>query len=283
MARSLSHFSSALPAGSRVLPLHGGRAYAPSSVLARARLGDELGAARIRAAVAYLAEVGDRARAAAEGEGRWWTEPVDVDGTLVAARACLPLEDAEQARDDLTAAGLLVPAERGVRMDADVLCECPALLRFNWEGACERLRDGATLVAPTLALLREVVRLADAGGVVRTTLPRLQDAVLYGRTRLTQSLARLESAAFVERRDLPNRTVQLQLRQGAASPPPPVSRPPFAAPPRAGRMRLPTQAPIQIGGETLELLPGVVPELEMAEDGQFYLWIGPVRLGPYAP
>lgn len=46
-------------------------------------------------------------------------------------------------------------------------------------------------------------------------------------------------------------------------------------------MRLPTNAPIQVGGEVLQVAPGMTPELELAEDGRYYLWIGPVRIGPY--
>jgi hypothetical protein len=46
-------------------------------------------------------------------------------------------------------------------------------------------------------------------------------------------------------------------------------------------MRLPTGVPIQVGGEPLTLAPGIVPELELSADGRYYLWLGPVRLGPY--
>jgi hypothetical protein len=46
-------------------------------------------------------------------------------------------------------------------------------------------------------------------------------------------------------------------------------------------MRLPTNVPLQIGGVEVDLVPGIVPELELGSDGRYYVWLGPVRLGPY--
>lgn len=274
-----------------VLPLHGGRTHAPSSVLVRARLGEEADAARARAAVAFLGELSDAARAAS-AEPRWWTEGVEVGVEEVAGRALLSLPEAEAALLDLESAGVLLPAERGVRVDADVLCECPVLERFDLEGARLRIRERGELVAPATALLRELVRLADGAGVVHTTFPRLLESVLYGRTRLTQALGVLEEVRVAARTDLPNRMLRIQLRDGASAPAPSPAAPRGAGaaktPPRparapGGRMPLPTGAPLQIGGEELRLLPGMVPELELGEDGRYYLWLGPVRVGPYDP
>ena len=46
-------------------------------------------------------------------------------------------------------------------------------------------------------------------------------------------------------------------------------------------MRLPVNAPLQIGGEWVQVAPGIVPELELGADGRYYVWFGPVRVGPY--
>lgn len=275
-----------------VLPLHGGRRMAPSSVLVRARLGEELEAGRVRSALALFAEVCDAARAAADEDARWWTTPVEVRLGRLADDALLSLDEAEAALAALEEARLLAPAERGHRIDADALCECPALGVVELGAARARLRREGELVGPATALLREVVRCADAEGVATTTLPRLAEAVLYGRTRVTQSLALLERLALVERSDLPNRTVRLRLLDGSAVPAAsapertasarPARRTGASAAPAAGaRMRLPTNVPLQIGGEPLVLAPGIVPELELGADGRYYLWLGPVRLGPY--
>lgn len=267
-----------------VLPLHGRRVYAPNSVLVRARLGEGVTAQRTRAVIALFAEVCDSARASRGAEARWWTAPVEIGVERVADGALLSLDEAEAALADLEAVGLLAPVERGHRIEADALCECPALLHLDFEAARERLRGQGQVVGPATALLREIVRLADDQGAVSTTVPRLLDAVLYGRTRLTQALSTLERVGLVERRDLPNRMVRLQLLDGAAPMAPPVSRPDSQAaslPSKGGRMRLPVNAPLQIGGEWVHVAPGIVPELELGPDGRYYLWLGPVRIGPY--
>lgn len=274
-----------------MLPLHGGRTHAPSSVLVRARLGDGVDAERARAAVAFLSELCDRARTASDAEARWWTEPVEVSAEAIAREAVLPLGEAETAQADLEAAGLLRPAERGMRVDADVLCECPVLERLDLAAALGRIRAGGQLVAPSTALLRELVRLADGRGAVDTTFARLLEAVLYGRTRITQALAVLESAGIAARTDLPNRMLRIQLLDGSPAAPAGAARrspsaapaPPKPASAAGSRMRLPVNAPLQIGGEDLQLAPGIVPELELGADGRFYLWLGPVRVGPYDP
>lgn len=289
LSRSPNAVSTASSA--RVVPLHGARSHAPSSLLVRARLPETLVAERIRAAVALLAEVCDGARRAAVSDaGRWWTAAMYVEPAAVAADAPMTLTEAEAALADLETARLLVPLERGHRIDADVLCECPALLRFDLDVALARVRREPRRVAASVALLREVVRLADAEGAAQTTLPRLQHAVLYGRTRLTQSIGQLEALDLLRRADLPNRMVRLQLLDPerssstlptpAASPSPSASVSPGSSR-SAGRMRLPAGMPLQIGGQTLEVLPGMIPELERGDDGRYYLWLGPVRIGPY--
>lgn len=269
--------------GTSILPLHGSRAYAPSSVLVRARLGEDVTAPRARAAVAFFAETCDAARASRGAETRWWTTPIEVCVETAADAALLSLADAETALADLEAAGLLIPAERGHRIEADALCECPALSHLDLGAARERLRGQGQLVAPATALLREIARLADERGTASTTIPRLLDAVLYGRTRITQALSVLERVGLVERRDLANRMVRLQLLGGAApaTPPglPPANR--GLSPISGGRMRLPVNAPLEISGEPVHLVPGVVPELELGPDGRYFLWLGPVRIGPY--
>lgn len=270
--------------GTSVLPLHGSRAYAPNSVLVRARLGEGATAQRTRAAIAFFAEVCDSARASRGAEARWWTAPVEIGVDWVADGALLSLDEAEAALADLEAAGLLAPAERGHRIEADALCECPALWHLDLAAARERLHGHGQLVGPTTALLREVVRLADDQGAVSTTIPRLVDAVLYGRTRLTQALAVLARLGLVERRDLPNRMLRLQLLDGAAPVLPPVSRAGNRAaslPSNGARMQLPVNAPLQIAGEWVHVAPGIIPELELGSDGRYYLWLGPVRIGPY--
>lgn len=240
-------------------------------------------APRTRAAVAFFAEICDSARAARGAESRWWTSPYEVSVEPAADAALLSLADAETALADLEAAGLLIPAERGHRIDADALCECPALSYFDLGAARERLRGQGQLVAPATALLREIVRLADERGTASTTISRLLDAVLYGRTRLTQALSILERVGVVERRDLANRMVRLHLLGGAAlpAPPAPSARNTGLSPISHGRMRLPVNAPLEIGGEAIHLAPGIVPELELGPDGRYYLWLGPVRIGPY--
>ena len=260
-----------------MLPLHGGRLLAPSSVLARARLGEELEPARVRAALALFAEVCDGARAAEGAEGRWWMAPLQLRLGRTADDALLSLDEAEGALADVEAAGLLVPAERGHRIEADALCECPALAVLDVDGAKARLRREGELVGPATALLREIARIADGEGVASTTVPRLVDAVMYGRTRVTQSLAVLERVALVERSDLANRMVRLRLRDASREAP----QPPRPAPSAGSRMRLPTNVPLEVAGVPLELAPGIVPELELGADGRYYLWLGPVRLGPY--
>lgn len=253
-------------------------------MLVRARLGEEIDPERARAAFAFFAEICDAARIAEGAESRWWTVAVDVEVGEVAGSALLSLEEAEGALEDLEAGGVLVPVERGCRIEADVLCECPALARFDLEAARGRIREHGQLVGPATALLREVVRLADADGAVRTTIPRLVDEALYGRTRITQALSILCDVGLVARTDLPNRMVRLQLRGGAdarVSPAPPAVPPGKLSSARGSRMRLPTNAPLQIGGEPLEVPPGIVPELELGPDGRYYLWLGPVRIGPY--
>ncbi len=93
----------------------------------------------------------------------------------------------------------------------------------------------------------------------------------------------LVRAGLVERRDLPNRMVRLQLVDGVTptAPPRPLTGNTGPSPNLGGRMRLPVNAPLQIGGERLDLAPGIVPELELGPDGRYYLWLGPVRIGPY--
>jgi multidrug efflux pump subunit AcrA (membrane-fusion protein) len=266
-----------------VLPLHGGRLLMPGPVLVRARLGEALDVGRVRAALAFLAEACDAARSTADDDARWWLAPVELRVGRMADEALLTLDEAEAALAELEAARVLIPAERGHRIDADVLCECPALGGVDLAAAKQRIRGGGALVAPATALLREIVRIADAEGVAGTTLPRLTESTLYGRTRITQSLALLERLALVERVDLPNRTVRLRLRDGSrAAALPPASRASTPAPAAGGtRMRLPINVPLQVGGEPLVLAPGMVPELELGADGRYYLWLGPVRLGPY--
>ena len=238
---------------------------------------------RVRAALALLAEVCDTAKVSVGEDARWWTVPVELRLGRVADDALLTLNEAETALADLEAAYLLAPAERGHRIEADTLCECPALGATDVGSAKARIRRGGELVGPATALLREIVRIADDQGVAATTVPRLVESVLYGRTRTTQSLAVLERLALVERSDLPNRTVRLRLLDGTASPARPTERRTATeAPSPAGtRMRLPTSVPLQVGGEPLVLAPGIVPELELGADGRYYLWLGPVRLGPY--
>jgi hypothetical protein len=248
-------------------------------VLVRARLGEELEAGRVRAAIALFAEVCDVAKAAVEPDARWWTVPVELRLGRMADAAVLTLDEAEAALAALQAAELLTPAERGCRVEADVLCECPALDLLDLGSAKARIRGAGELVGPATALLREIVRIADGEGSAGTTMPRLSEAALYGRTRVTQALTILERLTLVERSDLPNRTVRLRLLEGTASPAPPVERRATAGVP--GRMRLPTGVPLQVGGAPLVLAPGIVPELEVGADGRYYLWLGPVRLGPY--
>lgn len=259
-------------------------------MLVRARLGEELDAARIRAAVAFFSAACDAARQAQGAETRWWSPPVELRTDEVARATLLSLQEAEDALGELERTELLVPAARGHQIEADVLCECPALASFDEDDARSRLHAHGQLVAPATALLREVVRLADAGGVASTTIPRLVEETLFGRTRVTQALGVLQEAGLVERRDLANRMVRLQLLSGVASHVAPAlprssmrrTEPPAAAAgARGGRMRLPTGAALQVAGEALDLAPGMVPELELAEDGRYYLWIGPVRIGPY--
>ena len=264
-----------------MLPLHGGRSFAPSSVLVRARLGEELAAGRLRAAIALFAEVCDTARVANGAESRWWTTPVVLRLGRAADDALLSMDEAEAALADLEEARLLIPTERGHRIDADAQCECPALDVFDFDAAKSALRREGDLVAPATALLREIVRMADDEGVASMTIPRLLESVLYGRTRVTQSLAVLERAGVVERTDLPNRMVRLRLVEEPTRAPSPPSRSTAPAAAAGGRMRLPTNVPLQIAGETLQLAPGIVPELELGTDGRYYLWLGPMRLGPY--
>jgi len=268
-----------------VLPLHGSRTHAPSSVLVRARLGEEVDTARARGAVGFFAEVCEGARRSQGEEARWWTAPVEIQVEEIAERGLLSLGHAEAALSDLAGAGVLTQLERGHRIEADVLCECPSLASFDLVSARERLRSEGQLVGPATAVLREIVRLADARGAATTTLDRLAEASLYGRTRVTQALGSLVELGLVSRVDLPSRMVRLELQDASqpapSSPSPraPTRRAPGAAAP--GRMRLPTNAPLQIGGVEVELVPGVVPELELGSDGRYYVWLGPVRLGPY--
>jgi hypothetical protein len=237
---------------------------------------------RVRAALALFAEVCDMAKVSVGEDARWWTVPVEPRVGRMADDALLTLDEAETALADLEAAQLLTAAERGYRIEADALCECPALGAIDLPAAKSRIRGGGELVGPTTALLREIVRLADDQGVVATTMPRLVEAVLYGRTRTTQSLAVLERLALVERADLPNRTVRLRVLDAAASPVPLTERRSAANPAPAGaRMRIPSSVPLQVGGEPLVLAAGIVAELELGADGRYYLWLGPVRLGPY--
>lgn len=276
----------ALPNGaSSVLPLHGSRTYAPSSVLVRARLGEEVDTVRARGAVGFFAEICEGARRLQGEEARWWTAPVEIQVEEIAERGLLSLGQAERALSDLERAGVLTQLERGYRLEADVLCECPALTSFNLGAARERLHSEGQFVGPATAVLREIIRLADARSVATTMLDRLAEASLYGRTRVTQALGSLVELGLVTRVDLPSRMVRLELldaSQPAVAPPSPrapVRRAPGAAAP--GRMRLPTNVPLQVGGIEMDLVPGIVPELEIGSDGRYYLWLGPVRLGPY--
>jgi hypothetical protein len=280
-----SSFPSPPERAASILPLRGSRTHAPSSVLVRARLADGLEADRVRAAVALFAEVCDETRSERGVETRWWSQPVDVRVGAAAAAASLPLGEAEAAFADLVQAGLLTAVERGHLIEADALCECPALDCFDWDVAKSELRQQGRLVGPAIAVLREVLHAADQDGVLTTTIPRLLDATLYGRTRLTQALGLLEHSGMIHRGDLPNRMVRLQLvaeRDRSRSPTSPPSRatPPAPSSHRA-RMRLPTNAPLEIAGEPIEVAPGIVPELELGPDGRYYLWLGPVRVGPY--
>lgn len=254
-------------------------------MLVRARLGDGLDAGRVRAAVAFFAEVCDNARTIHGPEARWWTLPVQIRVEEAAHSATLSLVEAEAALADLESAQLLLAAERGYRIEADALCEGPALEGFDMDAARARLRERNQLVGPATAVLREIVRAADREGTLHTTIPRLLNATLYGRTRLTQALSVLVQAHLLERSDLPNRMVRLQLIPGPAPARAPAPETPRPAPPRVAarstRMRLPTNVPIEIGGEALDVIPGIVPELELAADGRYYLWLGPVRVGPY--
>ena len=268
-----------------VLPLRGGRTHAPSSVLVRARLDDGRGASRGRAAMGFFAAVCDDARTSQDADARWWSFPVEVPLEATARTAALSLTEAEDARADLEATGLLLVAERGYRIDADVLCECPALDLFDWDAARERLREQNRLVGPATMVLREIIRGADRSGACHTTIPRLLEATLYGRTRITQALALLEQVRLVVRSDLPNRMVRFQLIQGSETqkvPAPSPSRPARSSA-QGTRMRLPVNAPIEIAGERIEVTPGIVPELELDADGRYFLWLGPVRIGPYLP
>lgn len=271
-----------------VVPLRGSVAYAASSLLVRARLRGDMGEARTRAAVAFFAEACDLAREKHGAESRWWTMPTGLQVERVAEGALLGLADAELALRDLEDAGLLVSAEQGHRIDAEALCECVALASFDLAAARRRILEQGRYPGPATAVLRELLRLADAAGIARVTIPRLIDASLYGRTRLSQSLAALESAGLLDRSDLPSRMVQFRLLDPSAlaalppAPPQRSTREPSVAPGVAGvRMRLPTGVPLEIGGVPLEVSPGIVPELERASDGRYYLWLGPVRIGPY--
>jgi hypothetical protein len=102
---------------------------------------------------------------------------------------------------------------------------------------------------------------------------------------VTQALGVLVELGLVNRVDLPSRMVRLELLDAskpATSPPSPrtpTRRAPGAA--ATGRMQLPTNVPLQIGGVEVKLVPGIVPELELGLDGRYYVWLGPVRLGPY--
>jgi len=269
-----------------VVPLRGNRLLAPNSVFVRARLGDEVADADARAGVALFSAACEHARAVHGPESRWWAQTVSFRVPDLAAACLLPLPEAEGAFDALLAARLLSDAERGWLLDADVLAECPCLVWFDLDAASARVREEGRLAGPAIATLRELVRLADAEGALATTIPQLLESVLYGRTRLTQALAALERLSLVTRRDAPNRMVRLQLRTAGPAP----SAVPQVLPagstvmaPAGQRMQLPTNAPLQIGGQPVELIPGVQPELEVGADGLFYVWLGPVRLGPYTP
>jgi hypothetical protein len=284
---SLRPVSPSLPErAATVVPLRGNRLLAPNSLFVRARMGDGTQTPEARAGVAFFSAACDRARAVHGAESRWWAQPLSFRVADIASDALLPLPEAEAAFDILRSARLLSDAERGLLVDADVLAECPSLAWFDFDQASACLRAEGRLAAPAVATLREIVRLADAEGMLATTIPHLLESLLYGRTRLTQALGVLERLGWLVRRDAPNRMVHLHLRFAGASSTAEVRGSSPGSPrvePRGKRMRLPTNASLQVGGEVLELIPGVHPELEIGADGRYYVWLGPVRLGPYDP
>lgn len=259
-----------------VLPIRGGRDHVPGTALVQGALGASPPREAVRAALAVVFAVAERARRDTGGERFWWETAVRVSAAEVAAEMGILASEARDGMELLRDAGVVRDggAGEGVQLDPDVLCEQPLLAAIDWPGVRTRL-EGERRIGPALAVLRELGRLGSARGAdapVATHLPELVDATLYGRSAVAQALQDLERAGLVERagarggRGARLRITRRALGEGAGAPAAPArdrdedaARPPLAAPA--------TGFVLEVGGASLEVPPGARVSVESDPGG----------------
>lgn len=259
-----------------VLPIRGGRDHVPGTALVRSALGAPAPREAVRAALAVVFAVAERARRETGGERFWWETPVRVSAAEAAVDMGVLASEAQGGMELLRDAGVVRAggAGEGVQLDPDVLCEQPLLAAIDWTAVRTRL-EGERRLGPALAVLRELGRLGSARGVhdpVATHLPELVEATLYGRSAVAQALQDLERTGLVERagargqRGAQLRITRRALGDGAAAP---------AAPPRTGGgdgSQAPLSDPatgfvLDVGGASLEVPPGARVSVESNPGG----------------
>ncbi|HET8654064.1 MAG TPA: hypothetical protein VFL93_00925 [Longimicrobiaceae bacterium] len=285
MQRPLSESSIAPgPRPTLVLPLHAGSDRVPSPVLVRGAVGagqrgsDPL---RTRAAEAVASAIGELVQQRAPGpNGPRWGEALPLTEGELMERTGLLHAEVVLGMDALAEAGTLGREEEGLRLDPDILGELPCVARLRWERVRAVLGGSGAALAPALAVLREIARLArpgDAGSTwVEGSLPALVESVSYGRTAVSTALSALGSAGLIER--APGRRLRTRITAAAfASPEPRAGAAPGG--PSAAPSPAPSAAPsLAFGSYPLHLPAGTALALESSPDGSSRLHLGPVTI-----
>lgn len=246
-------------------------------MLIQSALGASAERSVVRAAVAAVNAVCERARALGGPERFWWETAVSVGPAEIAADMGILASEAEAGMAMLRDAGVLRPdgeGEGSVRVDPDVLCDQPLLAAVNWSGVRARIGSEGRL-GPALATLREVARLGSARGpeaLVATNLAELVDATLYGRSAVSQALQDLERLSLLEKGGQPTqRGLRLRVSRVALGQVPEPGR--RQADPSGAGAALPTPGPaagfvLQLGGATLDVPSGAQVTVERDPTGR---------------
>jgi hypothetical protein len=281
MQRPLSESSSAPgPRPTLVLPLHAESDRVPSPVLVRGAVGAGLRDSdplRTRAAEAVASAIGELVRQRAPGpHGPRWDEALPLAEGELMERTGLLHAEVVLGLDALAGAGTLRREEDGLRLDPDLLGELPCIARLRWDQVRAVLGGSGAALAPALAVLREIARLArpdDTGSAwVEGSLPALVESVTYGRTAVSTALSALASAGLIER--APGRRLRTRITGAAFSSPEPRPGAASTAPSPA-----PAAAPaLSFGSYPLQLPAGTTLALESSPDGSSQLRLGPITI-----
>jgi len=268
----------------------------PGSVLVRGALGDGHDPGAIRAAVGVCFWVMERARSVEHGGRLWWQRAVAVPASRIAAEMGVGAAEVVGGLAALGAAEVLVPGDHDrMCLQAEVLCEHPALAAIQWGAVRKAIRAHGGRLGPALAVLREVVRLGPSerrGGGAVLRLTELVEATLYGRSAVSQALAELEVVGMLERLESGGRRA-LHLGPGRSAFEANISS---AVPDRVGPhasgnagLTVPAGTPLRFAGAPalpapdgliVEIGDGVRIRVEKDADGQDVCRVGPLVIGP---